>query len=161
MIFLGPQHKTLSIASNVCQAASPKTLWIINWANFVTLFTTLSTSFPILWSCYWVCKRTCTHLNSNLLQVILLLICPLSSPPLFCLPIYDVCSKNWQAQQYCASQPKYSGKTWIEIFPDDIFPNETPDDQKRSNFFACVYCLTIWSLSVCLPVIISFLSSWF
>ena len=32
---------------------------------------------------------------------------------------------------YCESQPRYPGKTWYELFPDDIFPNDTPDDTQR------------------------------
>ena len=33
---------------------------------------------------------------------------------------------------YCESQPRFPGKTWMDLFPDDIFPNETPDDRQKS-----------------------------
>ena len=34
---------------------------------------------------------------------------------------------------YCETQPRYVGKTWMELFPDDIFPNESPEDRARSK----------------------------
>ena len=34
---------------------------------------------------------------------------------------------------YCESQPRYKGKGWMELFPDDSFPNDTPEDKVKSN----------------------------
>lgn len=39
---------------------------------------------------------------------------------------------------YCESQPRYPGKTWYELFPDDIFPNDSPDDIAKSE--SMLYC---------------------
>ena len=34
---------------------------------------------------------------------------------------------------YCESQPRFAGKSWLELFPEDSFPNETPEDRARSE----------------------------
>jgi c-Jun N-terminal kinase len=34
---------------------------------------------------------------------------------------------------YCESQPVYPGKPWYELFPDDIFPNDSPDDIAKTK----------------------------
>ena len=34
---------------------------------------------------------------------------------------------------YCETQPRYAGKSWMELFPDDAFPNDTPEDKARSK----------------------------
>ena len=34
---------------------------------------------------------------------------------------------------YCESQPRYKGKSWMELFPDDAFPNDTPEDKVKSK----------------------------
>ena len=34
---------------------------------------------------------------------------------------------------YCETQQRFPGKTWTELFPDDSFPNETPEDKIRSK----------------------------
>ena len=34
---------------------------------------------------------------------------------------------------YCETQQRFPGKTWLELFPDDSFPNETPEDKIRSK----------------------------
>ena len=42
---------------------------------------------------------------------------------------------------YCETQPRYAGKSWMELFPDDAFPNDTPEDKARSkcHVHACIY----------------------
>ena len=46
---------------------------------------------------------------------------------------------------YCESQPRYPGKTWYELFPDDIFPNDSPDDiaKSKSMLYCCWYIVII------------------
>jgi c-Jun N-terminal kinase len=34
-------------------------------------------------------------------------------------------------RMYCETQQRFPGKTWTELFPDDSFPNETPEDKIR------------------------------
>ena len=34
---------------------------------------------------------------------------------------------------YCETQQRFPGKTWLELFSDDSFPNETPEDKIRSK----------------------------
>ena len=34
---------------------------------------------------------------------------------------------------YCENQPRYHGKSFEELFPDECFPNETPEDLVRSE----------------------------
>ena len=34
---------------------------------------------------------------------------------------------------YCESQPRYKGRSWIELFPDDAFPNDTPEDKVKTQ----------------------------
>ena len=34
---------------------------------------------------------------------------------------------------YCESQPRFAGKSWQDLFPDDSFPNDTPEDRARSE----------------------------
>ena len=38
-----------------------------------------------------------------------------------------------QVRMYCESQPRHPGKTWPELFPDDIFPNDSPEDRLKSE----------------------------
>ena len=37
------------------------------------------------------------------------------------------------ARAYLESQPKSKGKPWMEIFPDDAFPNDTTEDKVRTQ----------------------------
>ena len=34
---------------------------------------------------------------------------------------------------YCENQPRYIGKSWDELFPDNVFPSDTPDDRTKSE----------------------------
>lgn len=34
---------------------------------------------------------------------------------------------------YCESQPRYLGKGWTELFPDDIFPTDSPEDLTKTK----------------------------
>ena len=34
---------------------------------------------------------------------------------------------------YCESQPRYKGKTWTELFPGDVFPNDSKEDEHKSK----------------------------
>lgn len=34
---------------------------------------------------------------------------------------------------YCESLPRYAGKNWMELFPNESFPNETPDDKHKTK----------------------------
>ena len=34
---------------------------------------------------------------------------------------------------YCETQQRFAGKSWMELFPDDSFPNDTPEDRARSK----------------------------
>ena len=34
---------------------------------------------------------------------------------------------------YCENQVRYPGKTWLELFPDDVFPNDSPEDISKSK----------------------------
>lgn len=34
---------------------------------------------------------------------------------------------------YCESQPRHKGKSWNELFPDDVFPNDSKEDAHKSN----------------------------
>ncbi len=34
---------------------------------------------------------------------------------------------------YCESQPKHAGKTWVDLFPEDVFPSDTPEDKTKSE----------------------------
>nr|Q966Y3.1 RecName: Full=Stress-activated protein kinase JNK [Suberites domuncula]CAC38785.1 c-jun N-terminal kinases (JNK) [Suberites domuncula] len=34
---------------------------------------------------------------------------------------------------YCESQPRYAGKSWKDLFPDDVFPNDTPEDKAKTR----------------------------
>ena len=36
-------------------------------------------------------------------------------------------------RMYCESQAKNPGKSWMELFPDDCFPNDTPDDKVKTK----------------------------
>ena len=47
---------------------------------------------------------------------------------------------------YCESQPRYPGKSWRELFPDDVFPNDSPEDRAKSKY-------TLLLLDVLCPVI--------
>lgn len=38
-----------------------------------------------------------------------------------------------EARAYFESQPKSKGKSWMEIFPDDVFPNNTPEDKVKTQ----------------------------
>ena len=38
-----------------------------------------------------------------------------------------------QVRMYCETQPRFAAKTWLELFPDDSFPNDTPEDRARSK----------------------------
>jgi c-Jun N-terminal kinase len=35
---------------------------------------------------------------------------------------------------YCELQPRYKGKSWLELFPDDSFPNDTPEDKVKTRY---------------------------
>ena len=48
---------------------------------------------------------------------------------------------------YCESQPRFPGKTWMELFPEDIFPNETPDDRQKSELSSLSLCVSNLCLS--------------
>lgn len=51
------------------------------------------------------------------------------------------CTLQSQVRMYCESQAKNPGKSWMELFPDDCFPNDTPDDKVKSmslvKYFFC------------------------
>ena len=47
--------------------------------------------------------------------------------------ISTVCVCVAQVRAYCESQPRYKGRSWMELFPDDAFPNDTPEDKAKSN----------------------------
>jgi hypothetical protein len=59
------------------------------------------------------------------------------------LDMHNTCTCTWlvfllcvcvvQVRAYCESQPRYKGKSWMELFPDDSFPNDTPEDKVKSN----------------------------
>ena len=34
---------------------------------------------------------------------------------------------------YCETQPRFQGKVWLDLFPDEAFPNDTPEDKIRSE----------------------------
>ena len=34
---------------------------------------------------------------------------------------------------YCESQPRHKARSWMDLFPDDAFPNDTPEDKVKSN----------------------------
>ena len=36
-------------------------------------------------------------------------------------------------QEYCERLPWYKGKSWIELFPDNAFPNDTPEDKVKTR----------------------------
>ena len=36
-----------------------------------------------------------------------------------------------EARAYTESQPESKGRSWMEIFPDDAFPNDTPEDKVK------------------------------
>ena len=36
-------------------------------------------------------------------------------------------------KQHCMSQPRYEGKSWMELFPDKAFPNDTPEDRVKTQ----------------------------
>ena len=38
-----------------------------------------------------------------------------------------------QVRTYCESLPRYPGKGWMELFPNESFPNETQDDRVKSK----------------------------
>ena len=38
-----------------------------------------------------------------------------------------------QVRMYCESQPRNRGRSWMELFPDDAFPNDTPEDKVKSK----------------------------
>ena len=46
-----------------------------------------------------------------------------------------------QVRMYCMGQPRYPGKTWMELFPDMMFPNETEEDQRRSQYLCVLSCV--------------------
>ena len=36
-------------------------------------------------------------------------------------------------RKYCEGQPKFKGKSWVELFPDDTFPNQSPEDKVKTQ----------------------------
>lgn len=44
-----------------------------------------------------------------------------------------------QVRMYCETQPRFAGKSWMELFPDDSFPNDTPEDRARSKNMYIIY----------------------
>ena len=36
-------------------------------------------------------------------------------------------------RMYCENQVRYPGKTWLELFPDDVFPNDSPEDISKTQ----------------------------
>ena len=36
-------------------------------------------------------------------------------------------------RMYCEGQPRYKGRSWMELFPDDAFPNDTPEDKVKTQ----------------------------
>ena len=53
---------------------------------------------------------------------------------------------------YCETQPRFQGKVWLDLFPDEAFPNDTPEDKIRSetdsthNMYSVMVFLHISSL---------------
>ena len=34
---------------------------------------------------------------------------------------------------YCENQARYPGKSWDELFPNEVFPSDSPDDATKSE----------------------------
>ena len=47
--------------------------------------------------------------------------------------VYVLVCVSTQVRAYCESQPRYKGRSWMELFPDDAFPNDTPEDKVKSK----------------------------
>ena len=50
---------------------------------------------------------------------------------------------------YCESQPRYKGKSWLELFPEDAFPNDTPEDKVKSEAYTMCYVLVTSIMHIC------------
>ena len=50
---------------------------------------------------------------------------------------------------YCETQPRFQGKVWLDLFPDEAFPNDTPEDKIRSetdcthNVYSASFCISV------------------
>ena len=63
---------------------------------------------------------------------------PFPPHPSIAIDFYS-CTVQSQVRMYCESQAKYPGKSWMELFPDDCFPNDTPDDKIKSVFIVTYF----------------------
>ena len=63
---------------------------------------------------------------------------PFPPHPSIAIDFYS-CTVQSQVRMYCESQAKYPGKSWMELFPDDCFPNDTPEDKIKSVFIVTYF----------------------
>ena len=38
-----------------------------------------------------------------------------------------------KTREYCETQPRYKGRSWTDLFPDDAFPSDVPEDKVRTQ----------------------------